>query len=95
MAFTRRQSREKQKYTFVKSEYAASEADSTVARWGPAASQAPKRRARKTEACNQHGTDWQNLPDGPLLRIFDILFTNKAAAEDVRWLAGTCTQPTR
>lgn len=94
MAFTRKQSREKSKYTFVKSEYVPSEADSTVAHWGPATSQAPKRRNRRTEPCTPGGTDWQNLPDGPLWRIFELLFADKEAKADVSWLATTAWQKT-
>lgn len=82
MAFTRKQSKEKPKYTFVKSEYVASEADSTVAHWGPASSQAPRRKAKRSEPV-QHGVDWQNLPDGPLLRIFEILNADEEGTADV------------
>lgn len=90
MAFTRQQSKEKAKPTFIKSEYVASEADSTVAHWGPEASQAPKRKNRRTEPFTQGGVDWQNLPDGPLLRIFELLFADLEAKAAVSRFRGIC-----
>eukprot|EP00775_Hariotina_reticulata_P012138 gene12138-12276_t len=80
MALTRSGRRAERK-PVPKSEYIASEADSTAARW-PSPPPAPKRKCPFDPVAYVDGVQWQDgLPEGCLSRVFELLLADKNATE--------------
>jgi hypothetical protein len=60
-----------------RSEAVPDEADSTVAHWA----MPPRKRRRSDGLTGTCGVDWQSgLPEGPLLRVFELLHAEQANA---------------
>jgi hypothetical protein len=82
MALTR-SGRRTERRPIQKSEYIASEADSTAARW-PSPSPVSKRKCISDPVVYVDGVQWQDgLPEGCLSRVFELLLADKDATEAV------------